>query len=54
MSILRAVRGGKIMLKEIEIYNNLIILRDENGKIIERLATDKPVVKDRRRHFYLN
>ena len=36
------------MLKSIEVYNNEIILRDENGKIIERIATDNPVLEDRR------
>lgn len=36
------------MLKEIEIYDDEIILRDENGEIIERIATSEPTVTDRR------
>ena len=36
------------MLKRIEVYDNEIILFDEDGKIIERIATDNPVLEDRR------
>ncbi len=36
------------MIKEIEIYDNEIIIRDKDGKIIERFDADKPKIVDRR------
>lgn len=36
------------MLKRIEVYSQEVILRDEDGVIIERIATDNPELEDRR------
>ena len=36
------------MIKQIEVYDDEVVLRDESGNIIERYGVDNPVIEDRR------